>query len=341
LSTGNLAFSPASTGAGLASQTTLYWSSLQSNQVWSTPTKGKQNFPYGTPLGYMLSIVVTNANSSNSCGFNYPNTTPSTAVPCPTGTIKLYNGNVNTPQNDFPNGTQNFATNVAKLNNQGMVEDQPINLNVGSYSLFAVYSGDGNYSPSTSNALSVQLTQVSTQTVVASSLGTVTSGSTVVLTATVGSNSNGDAPCGTSDGGTVAFTANGTAISGTPKYTPLAPTSTAGASCTASISTTLSAMLPPVARNPRPTLPLWPMLLAALSVVLFALGWRWIPQNRRRAYAYAGMLAFALLVVGVAGCGGGGGSNTPPGTTSVTINANYAGNVNYTASSGSTTVLVQ
>jgi hypothetical protein len=86
-------------------------------------------------------------------------------------------------------------------------------------------------------------------------------------------------------------------------------------------------------------MPLLPILIALLSVVFFALGWRWMPAKQRRAYTYAGLLAFVLLAVGIAGCGGGG-SSTGRGKT-VTISATYAGNVNYKTSSNSTTILVQ
>jgi hypothetical protein len=77
-----------------------------------------------------------------------------------------------------------------------------------------------------------------------------------------------------------------------------------------------------------------------LSIVLFALGWRWMPEKRRRAYAYAGFLAFAVLAVTIAGCGGGGGGSTN-GTHTATIKASYVGDANYAASSGSTTITVQ
>ncbi len=79
------------------------------------------------------------------------------------------------------------------------------------------------------------------------------------------------------------------------------------------------------------------MLFALLSIVFFALGWRWMPEKRRRTYAYAGFLAFALLAVAIAGCGGGGGGS---GKT-VTIKASYVGDTNYAASSGTTKITVQ
>jgi hypothetical protein len=79
------------------------------------------------------------------------------------------------------------------------------------------------------------------------------------------------------------------------------------------------------------------MLFALLSAVLFAVGWRWMPEKRRRTYTYAGFVVFALLAVTIAGCGGGGGG----GGHTVTIKANYVGDTNYAASSGSTTITVQ
>jgi len=65
-----------------------------------------------------------------------------------------------------------------------------------------------------------------------------------------------------------------------------------------------------------------------LSVVLFALGWRWMPEKRRRNYAYVGFIAFALLAVAIAGCGGGGGG----GVKTLNIKATYAGDTNYATS---------
>ena len=84
-------------------------------------------------------------------------------------------------------------------------------------------------------------------------------------------------------------------------------------------------------------MPLWPAVFVALSAVLFALGWRWMPEKRRRAYACAGLVAFALLATGlVVGCGGGGGG----GSHTVTVKATYAGDTNYATSSGTVRVTV-
>jgi len=81
------------------------------------------------------------------------------------------------------------------------------------------------------------------------------------------------------------------------------------------------------------------VIVAILSLLLFLLGFRWLPEGRRRAYAYAGLVAFALLVVGVAGCGGGGGGGGGGGTN-VMIKAAYSGDTNYAVSSGSTSIIV-
>ena len=155
-----------------------------------------------------------------------------------------------------------------------------------------------------------------------------------MLTAVVGSVSN------SSQGptGTVQFQNGSTNIGSPVTCTPAGATANAGASCQATLTTTISALFPPPIGDPRPTLPLLPTLFALLSIVLFALGWRWMPEKRRRTYAYAGFLAFVLLAVTIAGCGGGGGSS---GGHTVTIKANYVGDMNYAASSGNTTITVQ
>jgi hypothetical protein len=78
----------------------------------------------------------------------------------------------------------------------------------------------------------------------------------------------------------------------------------------------------------------------AFATILYLACVQRIQQGRRRNFAYSGLLIFALLVAGVSGCGGGGGSSSGGGHT-VTINASYVGDTNYTASSGSTAVVVQ
>jgi hypothetical protein len=156
-------------------------------------------------------------------------------------------------------------------------------------------------------------------------------------------NSNGAGPTGT-----IAFTNGSTSIgsascvptSAAANTTPPITGITAGtAYCTATLTAAISSVYPPPSSGPRtPGSPLIPIVVALMSVVLFALGWRWTPQPLRRAYAYAGLVAFALLAVGIVGCGGGSGGG---GGGNRTIAAAYPGDANYTASNGTASITVQ
>jgi hypothetical protein len=321
----SVALSGTVAGANLPSTLTVYFVSLSTGGI----STGAQNFAYGS-TGYILRIVVTGSNSSAGCSFAYPNTKP--AIPCPTGTVSLFDNG--TPLNDFlNNGTQ---TNVGALNNQGFAEDQPINVNGGTHKITATYSGDGNYAAtSNSNSLSITITQVATQTAVASSLSSITSGSSVVLTAVVSTTSGGNPPTGS-----VTFNSSTGGSLGAPTCVGTPASGNTGAYCTAILTTTISALYPPPTGDPgAPNFPRIPTLIALLSLILFALGMRWIPQTRRRAYAYLGVIAIALMVGVVAGCGGGSGGGGGAGTR--TITAAYPGDANYTKSSGTVTITVQ
>jgi hypothetical protein len=82
-----------------------------------------------------------------------------------------------------------------------------------------------------------------------------------------------------------------------------------------------------------------PLVVALASAALFLLGSRGMPAGRKRPYAYAGLVAFALLAGGMAGCGGGSGSSgSGPGSRS--IKATYPGDTNYTASNTSITITI-
>ncbi len=303
-----------------------YTAKIQVNFVNSknVPTTQAQTVAYGS--AYTLNILVTRSGDSVTCGFNYPFTQP--GIPCPTGKITVTdNGN---PLNDFANGP-NGKTNQPSISNQGFVEDTFVQLPGGTHSIQATYPGDTNYAgPATSNTLSVTITPAPTLLTVA---GTPNSSTSVTLTAVVTSQSNStQGPTGT-----VQFV-NGTTNLGSPvTCTPTGATASAGASCLATLTTTVAALYPPPTNEPRPTVPLLPALFALVSLALFALGWRWIPENRRRAYVYAGFLVFALMAVGIAGCGGGGGGGGGGGKT-LSIKATYAGDTNYATSSGTTTV---
>ncbi len=316
-------------GANFASRTTLNFVTFDSNNNPHLSTSS-QSLAYGS--NYILNVVVTKSDGT-ACGFSYPSTKP--PIPCPTGTIALTDGGV--ALKDFPSGPNFNATNIAKISNQGgLVEDFNVQLAGGSHSILATFAtGDSNYqSGNPSNTLSVTITKAPTTTVVASNQGIISSGTSVTLTAVVGSSSNSfQGPTGT-----MQFQNNGTNIGAPVTCTPAGANANGGASCTAQLTTTIAALFPPPTRDPRPIVPLLPTLLALVSIVLLALGRRWVPETRQRAYACAAFVVFALLAVGIAGCGGGGSSNSG---RNVVINAIYAGDSNYTTSSGNTVITVQ
>jgi len=319
-------------GANSASATTVGFVTFSSTNTPSTPSTSAQSVPYGSPYG--LNISVTKSGSNSTCGFAYSGTT-TPSIPCPKGTVALKDGA--NPLNDFPSGPNFNVANTSKVSNQGFVEDGLIQLTGGSHSIVATFtSSDANYQNSTSNTLSVTITPAATTTLVASSISLLPAGGgSVTLTAAVGSASNStQGPTGT-----VQFQNGSTNIGSPVTCNPAGATANAGSSCTATLpNVAISALFPPPTVDPRPTLPLLPTLFALLSIVLFGLGWRWMPEKRRRTYAYAGFLAFVLLAVTIAGCGGGGGGG---GGKTVTIKANYVGDTNYAASSGSTNITVQ
>lgn len=326
-------------GTNQASKTTLSFVTFDANNNPILNTSG--NVAYGSP--YVLQVAVTNSGGL-ACTSSGTLTTPGS--PCPTGTVALTDNG--SPLNDFPNGATPNATNVAKLNAHGIVEDQPVQFAAGSHSIVAAYtSGDTNFISSTSNTLSVTVSKATPVGVaVASSLGSITKGTSVTFTAYVVTTSNGAGPTGSmtfTNGSTSLGSATCAPTSGAENTNP--PISQIGAGsayCTATLTAAISSLYPPPGNGRRtPWMPLTPILVVLMSAVLFALGWRWMPESRRRSYAYAGLLVFALLVAGIAGCGGGSGGGGGGGGGTRTITAAYPGDANYAASSGSVSITVQ
>ncbi len=256
---------------------------------------------------------------------------------CATGTVTITDNG----SSSAPNGGT-FA-----LNSLGHTENQPIQLVPGSHTLSAAYSGDSNYtSPANPVTDVVKVTQAGTTTAVKASPASITSGAMVTLTATVTSTQfSGDAPGapgGKLQATPVQFLNGTTAITGTVQLTP-SPGSANGPQLTATLTTTITALGLPERPTPwRPKVPpgvYWVLAACAAFYALFL--WK-MPRTRRCGYAYTGLVLLALTVAGIAGCGGGGSKSTPtPQVKTVTITAKFAGDVNYTASSGTTTVSVQ
>lgn len=296
-------------------------------------TQAAQTVQYGSP--YILRVDV-NGTSSGSC----TDSTGNVVRVCPSGTVALKDGS--SALNDFPNAQNANATNVARLNDRGFAEDQPIQLNVGAHSITAAYTADAasSYnSSSTTNTLSVTITQATTTVAVTPNVTSIASGGSITLTATVNSSSNSaQGPTGT-----IQFKNGSTNLGAAATCTPTGATSSAGASCTAQLTTTLSALPPEFFTRPRPRntpfviLTIVAAMLAMLNLILAA---KMASQRRRFAWAST---AFALIAAAaLAGCsgsantGGGGGG----GGSARTISAGYSGDTNYASSSGSTTVTV-
>jgi hypothetical protein len=228
------------------------------------------------------------------------------------------------------------------LNDRGFAEDQPIQLPAGAHTITATYAADATSSytsQASSNSLSVTITQATTATAVATSANTIATGGSITLTATVSSLSNS----ALGPTGTVQFLSGGSNLGSAATCTPAGATTDingnfVGASCTAKLTTTLSA-LPPVFFRPQPRATPWIIvawlaaLLALLSFVIATL-----QATRRRRFAYAGLILAFVATAAIAGCGGGSGGGGGGGTPR-SLSAKYAGDTNY-AGSTSTAVTV-
>jgi len=123
---------------------------------------------------------------------------------------------------------------------------------------------------------------------------------------------------------------------------PTGATSSAGASCTAQLTTTLSALPPGFFVQPRPRntpFVVVTLVAAMLAMLSFVLALKL--SERRRRFTYAGAMFALITAAALAGCNGGSPSGGGGGGSSRTISAAYSGDSNYAASSGSTSVTVQ
>jgi hypothetical protein len=298
---------------------------------------GTQSVQYGSD--YILRVDVTNAGGTACENVS----TGVVAFVCPTGTISMLDNGQ--PLKDFPNAQTPNASSTARLNDRGFIEDQPIQLNVGTHPITAAYTADATSSynsQSSSNSVSVTITQATTTTAVTSSVSSVVSGGSVTLTATVGSNSNSaEGPTGT-----VQFLSGGSNLGAAATCTPAGATSGAGASCTAKLTTTLSSLPPEVVDTRPPSAPFVLLEWLACAIAMIALMLAMMLRARRKQYAYAGAAFFLIVAAVLAGCGGGsssgGGSGGGGGGSARSITAKYSGDTNYsTSTSGASTVTIQ
>jgi hypothetical protein len=292
-----------------------------------------QSLQYGAP--YILRVDVE--SPSGACE-NL--TTGAVSFVCPTGTIQLFQ-NSGVPLNDFPKAQTLSATNVATLNDRGFIEDQPVQLPAGTYSLSATYTAaaTSSYNSNTaSNTVAVTITQAPTVTTIGTTPPSVVPGGSITLGATVASQSNSSV----GPTGTVTFK-NGATTIASATCTPVGfnQTTNVGALCTAN-TTAVAAFLHPPALFETPQLKTGPVFATAFALlVVFLLGLTRVPAQNRRVYLCASLLLLACAVGGIAGCGGGSGGGGGGGH-SESITAVYSGDTNYaTSTSTAITITVQ
>ena len=213
------------------------------------------------------------------------------------------------------------------INSAGSAEDQPIQLAPGTHPLSATYSGDLSYNPpAAAVADTVTVTKATTTTQVVPSPSSIVSGGSVTLTATVATNSNGAGPTGT-----VQFKNGSSTLMSPVTCTPAAASSSTAASCTATLVTTLTSLVPPSVPRQMPRIPAEPIwIVSVLFLIAFLLILRCVPPTRR-GYVFAALVLFVVATAGIAGCGsssgsvgGGGGARHTDSITAV-----YRGDENY------------
>jgi subtilase family serine protease len=263
--------------------------------------------------GASVTLTATVTTTSNGAGptgnivFSSGGTTLGTVPATPTAAV--FTATASTPASATAALPFTFTTNGLK-------------------SITATYAGDTNYTGSgPSTAVSVTVgTLATTTTTLASSSISIASGASVTLTATVATTSHAAGPTGT-----VQFM-NGTAALGAPATcTPTAGTSSTTASCTATLSTALAFLTPPAPPRNVPNVPAAPlMVVVGLMLVAFLVRLRRLPLVTRLGYAGAGLLLFACIATGIAGCGGGSSSSNGGSTTHTdSITAVYSGDSTY------------
>jgi len=286
-----------------------------------------QSIAYGS--SYILRIDVTNTNGTPCQNV----TTAVIAFTCPTGTVQLLNGT--TPLPDFPMAQAPNASSMARLNDRGFAEDQLIQLTPASYNLNATYTADAtsSFTSSTnSNTVAVTVTQATTTTALTSSLASVAAGGSVTLTATVNTTSSGAGPTGT-----VQFKNGSSNLGSAVTCVPTSGSASTNASCTATLTTALSELVPFAKPRTRPQVPVLPLGIVSVLLIAFLAMQRRLSIGKRLGYALAGLILFACVASGIAGCSGsgsgGGGGGGGPHTDSIT--AVYGGDTNYTGSTSS------
>jgi Bacterial Ig-like domain (group 3)/FG-GAP repeat len=232
--------------------------------------------------------------------------TPGSGTWTPTGTVTFMNGTTALGTGTLSGGAASYSTS---------------SLATGANPITAVYSGDSNFSSSTSTAVVVTVTAVTPSFTIADSpaSGTVTAGqsaqTTITVTPTGGFSQQVNFACtGLPTGATCSFSPENVTPSGSAAKTTLTIATTAQSAA--------------LARPDDSRLHLRHRIRAAL--VVLAGGFFWFFRGRRRLSYWTGpQLGLMFLLTAAAailGCGGsssssGSGGTTQPQTYSVTVTA--------------------
>jgi hypothetical protein len=229
-----------------------------------------------------LTATATTVSAGTNVTFNVA-VAPASGTGTPTGTVSFMNGTATLATINLSSGTASYSTTA---------------LAVGTASISAVYSGDTNFSGSTSNTVTVTVQALVPSFTLGASptSGTVTAGATAKTTITVtpvnGFNSQ------------VSFACSGLPTGATCSFSPSTVTpSGSAASTTLSIATTSqSATLAPVGRPASQR-----GLRGGATLAFLAGGGLWLFRRRKKLRwplvlpVVVGCLAFATIL---SGCGG-------------------------------------
>ena len=313
--TGTFAYTPAAdTVLGLGTQTL---------NVTFTPTD-TANYNTATKA---VSIVVAQAGTTTSLSVSSASVTAGASVTLTSRVVSATTG--------APSGTVSFYDGATLLNTAtvsgGSASYATTSLSVGVRSLTAVYSGDANFTGSTSSATTVMVVAPAAPDFSLNVSGgqsqTVTAGSPATYSFAVAP-SSGVYP------GMVSFSTSGLPTGATATFFPASIAPADGAkTVTLTIQTSATAALQ---RAPMPGRRMAPISLALLLLPVLGAG-----RMRRRGRSMGALACLMILLSGVAatsmltGCGGSNSSTNPPAKTpksyAVTVTAT-SGGVQHTAS---------
>jgi Bacterial Ig-like domain (group 3)/FG-GAP-like repeat len=248
------------------------------------------------------SRAASQSNTTALVGVAWPTTTrlSASANPGTAGQPITFTATVNSIGTGTPSGTVRFRAGTTLLgtgtvNNAGVATLTTSGLAVGAYSAAAAYSGDSNFGPSTSTALSLTMQTAPTYTVnTPQTTVSVTQGSSTNVTINL-------LPVGGPYNSSITLSASGLPAGVTATFNPASVTpGSAGASSVMTIQTSVQSASIPQENNHKT--PLAPVSLA-VGVSAFAGKRKRFSQSLAILLAFATMACGTILLTGCAGLG--------------------------------------